>query len=66
MSTGVRVAEAAEGWFSPGVGGIGAASTQPQKDAIGQPAGFAGLGSEVDTILGTDGQPHAFINVTAT
>src|SRR5207302_1123443 len=41
-------------------GGIGAASTLPQKDAIGQPAGLAGLGSEVDTILGTDGLPHAF------
>jgi hypothetical protein len=58
LATGLAAGSVFTTFYSHG--GIGAASTQPQKDAIGQPAGFAGLGSEVDTILGTDGQPHAF------
>ena len=41
-------------------GGIGQASTMPQKTAAGQPDGIGGLGSEADTVLGMDGQSHLF------
>ena len=41
-------------------GGAGEASTLPVKTAAGQPDGSAGLGSEQDAVLGTDGQNHPF------
>jgi hypothetical protein len=41
-------------------GGPGQASYTPQQFALGQPDGLAGLGSESDFILGTDGKYHQF------
>jgi hypothetical protein len=40
--------------------GIGQASPEPQQTASGQADGTAGLGSEADALLGTDGLPHPF------
>jgi hypothetical protein len=40
--------------------GIGQASPEPQTTAAGQADGTGGLGSETDTLLGTDGQSHVF------
>jgi uncharacterized protein DUF4214 len=40
--------------------GLGETSTTPLKFAGGQAAGTNGLGSESDSVIGTDGQPHAF------
>ncbi len=41
-------------------GGAGQASGVPLMTAAGQPDGTAGLGSEADAVLGTDGQAHPF------